>query len=271
MPDDRGHLWDVHFDDGIVVAKFADPPANYFTDRAVRELTSHVDRWNSPEIRAIVLTGANRGGLVTHFHPEEIISSVRDTAGLITRGPVRNTEVNRMLNALGELSAPVVIALSGDTMGFGFELALACDFRIGEDGDYLYGLPEVRLGVIPGSGGIARLSRLVGLGLAADLVLRGRVVSPREALNLGLITEVAADSSERALSLARELKDLPQLAVALAKRAMREGSEVPLAAALTIGSEASVRAKLGPDVADALESYLSMNLAERRRWLRGLR
>lgn len=262
-------LWTAAEADGIITARFCNPPMNYQTDEAVRQLTALIEDWGESEARAVILAGGTPGKFITHFSPEEILAGVRQRTRVAERGPVRNIAVNRALNALAELRMPVIAALNGDAMGFGFELALACDIRVGEYGDYRYGLPEVRLGILPGSGGTQRLSRLVGLGAALDIVLRARVMTPEEAHRIGLVTHLVDDSAEYASELARELVALPALAVAVAKRALHQGFDAPLGAALTIESDASVRAKLGPGTDAVLAGYLAIPEPERRAWLEG--
>ena len=107
-----------------------------------------------------------------------------------------------------------IAAMNGDAMGGGFELTLACDLRIGQRGDFRYGNPEVRVGVVPGAGGTPRISRLAGLARALDWVWRGRIVAPEQALALGLVHEVVDDAPARALEVAEEIASLPPVAVA---------------------------------------------------------
>lgn len=265
MPD----LWSSQEADGVITARFRNPPMNYQTDEAIGELAALIDEWGASDARAVILAGGMPGKFITHFSPAEILAGVRNRVRVLDRGPMRNMAVNRALNGLSELRMPVIAALNGDSMGFGFELALACDIRVGEIADHRYGLPEVRLGILPGSGGTQRLSRLVGLGTALDFVLRARVVEPAEALRLGLLTHLADDAVEYSRELAREIAALPPLAVAVAKRALHQGFDAPLHSALTMESDASVRAKLGPDAETILAKYLAMPETERRAWLEG--
>jgi enoyl-CoA hydratase len=157
--------------------------------------------------------------------------------------------------------------MRGDTMGFGYELALACDFRIAQRGDFRIGLPEVRMGIIPGAGGSQRLARLVGTARALDLIMRARVLKPEEALELGLVNEVADDAQERALSLAREFASLPPVAVAMAKTAVYGGRDVDMHSALRVERDASYRAKLAPEATKAMTEYLDLPLDARRAWI----
>ena len=123
----------------------------------------------------------------------------------------------------------MIAALQGYCFGVGLELALACDFRLAAD-DVQLAFPEVTIGMIPGSGGTQRLARLVGLGRAKDIVMRGRRVPAQEALALGLVTEVvAAGELEAAVDrLIEELSRLSPLALAMAKRVLNHAYSGPL-------------------------------------------
>lgn len=261
----KSTFWTVEHDpEGVVTATFRNGPMNYYTDAAVSELGELVSVWEAAPPRVVILTGGVPGKFITHFDPVEILSGLEDTERIVVRGPVRNNAVNDVLNGLARLASPVIAALNGDAMGFGFELALASDIRIGERGDHRYGLPEVTLGITPGTGGTQRLSRVVGLPTALDLVMGAKILDPEAAERVGLLTSLADD----ALAAARELADryvrLPALPIALAKRALHQGHDAPLSAALTIESDASVRAKLGPAAVRRLTQYVAIPEAERR-------
>jgi 2-oxoglutaroyl-CoA hydrolase len=123
----------------------------------------------------------------------------------------------------------VIAKLEGYVFGVGLELALACDFRIAAD-DVQLGLPEATIGMIPGSGGTQRLARMVGLGRAKDIVLRGRRVRADEALALGLVTEVVASADLDAAvdGLIDEISRHSPLALAMAKRVLNAAYDGPL-------------------------------------------
>lgn len=262
-------FWSVDEDSGVVVAEYRHAPANYYVDAAVAELAGVVRSLRGrSDVRVLILAGPPGEPFITHFDVDEILAGVLRPDEVVANGPVRNVAVGEMLAMLATLPVPVIAALSGDTMGFGFELALACDMRIGQRGDVLYGLPEVRLGIIPGSGGTQRLVRLIGFDRAFDIVVRGRVLDPEQAFSEGLLTELADDARARALELAREMAALPPVSVAVAKRALHAGADAPLQAGLAIESDASVRAKLSPMARDRLSQYVALSSAGRRRWLR---
>ena len=124
-------------------------------------------------MRFVVLTGA--GGQFT---------AGGDIAGFLERSPWQVSQLARNVAAPERCSKPVIARLEGYVFGVGLELALACDFRLAAY-DVQLGLPEVTIGMIPGSGGTQRLARMVGLGRAKDIVMRGRRISADEALALG--------------------------------------------------------------------------------------
>jgi len=254
-------------DDGVVTAEFSNPPSGYCTDAAVKELESLVLGWSGDPIAGLILAGRGEGSFITHFSPDEIRAGIGGSDALAMLGPARNDRVNRLFNLIGAAPYPVVCALNGDTMGFGYELALACDIRIGEAGDFLYGLPETRLGIVPGSGGMQRLSRLIGYDRALALVLSGEVVSPQRALELGMVTELADDAIARSRRLLGDMLRNNRLAVISAKRALQTGREAPLGAALDLDSGASLRVKFGSHATRVLDDYLALSLEGRRAFL----
>jgi enoyl-CoA hydratase len=141
-------------------------------------------------------------------------------------------------DALALCPKPSVAAIHGVALGGGLELALACDLRVAEDGARL-GVPEIKLGVLPGAGGTARLPRLLPKALAKQLLLSGEPLSAADAHRLGLVNEVVAAGSalDAALALASRLAALPPLALAAAKRLVDEGATLPLDAAVTFERE----------------------------------
>jgi enoyl-CoA hydratase len=130
---------------------------------------------------------------------------------------------------------PVIAAISGTALAGGFEFALACDFRIAEDGDYLIGLPEARLGLLPGAGGTQRLPRTIGTPAALMHILIGDAVNPREAERKGLVHEtVSGKVLDRAMELAKRLSLHTPESVAYIKRLVRNATETPLAQGLAL-------------------------------------
>jgi len=259
--------WQVEERGAIVIAAHDNAPMNYLNRAGARELSQLVDTWRADAIRAVVITSAHPGRFITHYSVEELLESQRDRRELIRSGAGRHDGFQLLLQRLNDLAKPVIVAMNGDTMGGGFELALACDIRVAQHGDFRYGLPEVRLGILPGGSGTQRLARLLGPANAIDFCMRGRLVTPERALQLGLVHELVEDSYGYAVRLAEELAALPPVAVAMIKRAIYAGSDLPLAGGLRVESDACFVARLTDDATRAMEAYVETPLDARRDWL----
>jgi len=261
---DHAELWHVEVVDRIAVLSYDNPPMNYLGGAGLHEFGRALDEARHAHPAALIITSAVPDQFITHFSVEDILAGQQK---IQERGPLGNQRAQLMLERLSDLPQPVIAALRGDTMGFGYELALACDFRVAQRGDFRIGLPEVRMGIIPGAGGSQRLARLVGAARALDLIMRARVLTPEEALAQGLVNEVAEDALDAALRLARELAALPPVAVAMAKTAVYGGRDIDMAAALRVERDASYRAKLAPEATKAMSEYVGLPLDARRAWI----
>jgi enoyl-CoA hydratase len=259
-------MWDVSSDGPVTIATYSDPPMSYFTDAAVEQLAKLIDEWPRSDSRVIVLTGGVPGRFITHFDVDQLLRT-QEQPDPVFEAPRRSRRVQAVLRRLNDLPQPVIAALNGDAMGFGFELALAADFRIAQRGDFRLGLPEVRLGLFPGGSGLTRMAKLIGVARALDLILRARILTPEEAVAFGIVNELADDALDVAVGLAQRLAELPTIAVAMAKRAVYQGIDLPLDHALTLEAEASFRLKQSPDIMEPMREYLALPLDERRAWL----
>jgi enoyl-CoA hydratase/carnithine racemase len=176
--------------------------------------------------RAVVITGAGRS-----FSSGADTNEVRELDAAAIAEYYRAS--GRLYEAVAALPQPTVSAIHGWCLGGGFELALATDLRIADE-TAVFGLPEVGLGIVPSSGGLTRLVRMVGTARARELILLGKRVPASDACRLGLITEVVDDALGRAVELASQLAEQPALAVAVAKQAIDAVAESSSAAALLI-------------------------------------
>jgi len=259
-------FWTSERRGAVEIATFSNPPRNYIGKPQLDELAQLVAQWRDPSIRAVVIqsrTGENSG--FTQYSVEELYGMASDPglsryAGAVVR------DYKAMFDDMMALPKVVIAAMNGDALGGGFELTLACDLRIGQHGDFRYGNPEVRAGVMPGAGGTQRISRLVGLARALDWVLRGRIVPPEVALQLGLVHEVVDDAPARALELAEEIAMLPPMSVANAKRALYLGADTNLQAAYEIENMNWTEVMQSDDAKVALKTFLDVNPASRRDW-----
>lgn len=196
-------------------------------------------------VRVVVLTGA--GGAFT---------AGGDIAGFLDASPQELSRLHRDVAAPERCPKPVIAAIPGYCFGVGLELALACDFRIAAQEAEL-ALPEIKLGMIPGSGGTQRLARLVGMGRAKDLIMRGRRIAAAEALDLGLVSEVVPSGELDAAvrQLAGELTALSPLALAVAKRTLNQAYDAPLHLGLELEGLAYGFLRTSDDFREGVEAF----------------
>jgi enoyl-CoA hydratase len=186
------------------------------------------------DVRVILIRGAGPKGFcagadITEFEPP--------TSGLAARALRQGTT---WIDVLAQARKPTVAAIHGSCLGGGLEIALACDIRIAAQGA-TFGLPEVRLAIIPGAGGTQRLPRAVGLSNALRLILTGEGINAETALRMGLVSEVvpADELGSRAAELAALIARHAPQAVTYAKEAVRQGSELPMADGLRLERDLS--------------------------------
>jgi len=220
----------VKFDtepDGLAVLRFDNPPHGYMDRQSEAELESALDKIEKTDgLRVVILTGAQEGVFIRHYDVGVLEQRARkmQARGLTfsTERPVPESPIHRCLRRIEASERIFIAALNGSAMGGGYELALACDLRIAQDGDYRIGLPESNIGLLPGAGGTQRLARLIGPAKALEYILRGRTFTPAQAMAAGLVNECcSAPALRRARELARELGQKPPRALAHIKRLLR--------------------------------------------------
>jgi 2-oxoglutaroyl-CoA hydrolase len=209
----------------------------------LRDVFEGLDR--DEEVRFVVLRGA--GGAFT---------AGGDIGGFLEASPWQVSRLAENVAAPERCRKPVIAALESYVFGVGLELALACDFRLAAPGAQL-ALPEATIGMIPGSGGTQRLARLIGLGRAKDVVMRGRRIDADEALALGLVTEIAEDLDAAVAGLCDELRRLSPLALAMAKRLLNLAYEGPLQLGLEAEGLAYGFLRQTHDFREGVEAFLS--------------
>src|ERR1700746_1643670 len=192
-----------------------------------------------PAVRVVIITGGAPGYFNRHF---DIPSLIKIAEALRASG--REWPENATYNggffdtamALCEsMPKPVIAAISGTALAGAFEFALSCDLRIAEDGDYLIGLPEADLGLLPGAGGTQRLPRTIGTPAALMHILMGQPLNPREAEKKGLVHEtVSGKALDRAMEIARRLSLHTPESLAYIKRLVRNATETPMAQGLQL-------------------------------------
>jgi len=182
---------------------------------------------HDPNIRAVLLTGAG----------EKAFVAGADIAELAKQDPVSAKEYTlrgqNVLNLIENLGKPVLACINGFALGGGCEMAMAATLRLASE-NARFGQPEVKLGMIPGYGGSQRLPRLVGKGIALQLLLSGEMITAQEAYRIGLVNEVvpASELIPRAEAIARQIIANAPLAVQYILEAVNRGMETPLAEGL---------------------------------------
>jgi enoyl-CoA hydratase/carnithine racemase len=201
------------------------PPANSYDWAFLEELDEAIGQLAKAGVAVGVVRSAS----------ERFFSAGADVKGFLERSADDNLAMVRRAHQVFDrfaAEAPVFIAaIAGHALGGGYEIALACDLRVAARGRYRLGLPEVTLGLLPGTGGTQRLPRLIGRGRALELMATGRTVTPEEAERLGMVDRLvpAGELDKAVAELAATLAGGAPLAVAAVKRAVVEGVNRPLA------------------------------------------
>ena len=200
-----------------------------------------------PDIRAIVVTGDERA-----------FAAGADVRELAAATPV-SLYASRRIDAwdsIRRVRTPLVAAVSGFCLGGGCELAMLCDLVVASE-TARFGQPEINLGVMPGAGGTQRLTRAVGKAVAMDMILTGRMLSAREALAFGLVARVVAKEAwlDEAKRVAAEIAAKGPVAVRLAKEAVDEAFETPLAAGVEAERRAFYLARASADATEGLNAF----------------
>ena len=165
---------------------------------------------------------------------------------------------NEAMGKLETVPKVVVAAINGHCLGGGLEIALCCDFRIAAEGAYRIGLPEVTLGLLPGTGGTQRLPRLIGRQKALDLMLRGTTLTPQDALAAGVVDEVvpAGMLLDRALERTRAYATGPTYAIGQIKLAAVQGYGMRLDEGLKLEREALIRLFGSEDAREGVTAFV---------------
>ena len=196
-------------------------------------------------VRIIVLRGVGE-----HF------SSGGNIKGFMEASPEHVSKLAWNMAAPARCAKPVVAANRGYCFGVGFEISLACDFRLVSE-TCLYALPEQRLGQIPGSGGSARLQKIVGIARTKDIVMRSKRISGRQALDWGIATECVADDQLEVATdaLVNELRSFSPLAQRTAKKLLNDTEDSTLSIAIELEGHCYSRLRQSDDFREGVEAF----------------
>ncbi len=205
---------------------------NSLNGQTLREIASGMECFSADnEALVLIITGAGDRAFVAG-------ADIEDMAEMdALRGMEFGTLGNRAFQAISSCEKPVIAAVNGYCLGGGCELAMACDFRICSDTG-TFGQPEVGLGIIPGFGGTQRLQRLVGQGMAKQLLFTGELIDAHEALRIGLVNRVVpgGELMRAAKSIAEKIASRGADAVRFCKIAVTQGADMDLDRALRMES-----------------------------------
>ncbi|MFQ5928102.1 MAG: enoyl-CoA hydratase/isomerase family protein [Acidobacteriota bacterium] len=215
----------IEIDDGIALVMISRPEVlNALNEETLDELgKAFLNRLKEDDVQAVILTGAGEKAYAAGADIKEL-AELDPLDG--KRKSIRGQE---LLERIENFPKPVIAAINGFCLGGGCELALACHFRIAAEQAQI-GLPEVKLGIIPGYGGTQRLARLVGKGRAMEMVLSGESISAREAERIGLVNRVVSGQAliPRCRELAAKILGNGPLAVRYLIEVINSGLEMPL-------------------------------------------
>ncbi len=216
----------------VALVEFFNPVNGCFDTTSEAELTAVLDTLDgTKQLRVLVLTGGLPGVFIRHYDLptlQQIAEKLQRKGVVFTKErPVPESAFPRVVRRLSEARYITLAAINGVAMGGGLELALACDVRIAQNGDYPLGLPELQVGILPGAGGTQRMPQILGPGRTLYNLLTGRMYSPQEAQQAGLVDECTPDALQRALAIADHITTLPAKACEHAKYLVRHGSSLP--------------------------------------------
>lgn len=222
--------------------------------------TAMVDAWADAlvaaaadeQVRAVVVTGAG-GAFCSGVDLAEFKGAARSP---MAEKRFLTDHVHRVARAVEVLEKPLIAAMDGAAVGAGMDMALMCDYRVGSATTRL-SEAYIRVGLVPGDGGTWLLPRIVGRSRALRMLWTGEFVDAQEALTLGLLDEVADDSLARAREFAAQVAAQPPLAVQMIKRAVRQGAEQDLLAALDLVSSHFGIIASTADSAEAYDAFVN--------------
>jgi enoyl-CoA hydratase/carnithine racemase len=235
----------------VTILRLQNPPLNLVTLELTRQLDDALAAIEAdPGVRAVVVTGTGDRAFCAGSDVKEFES----LQGRVGEGKLILEKAVYM--RLARLPIPSIAAIQADALGGGLEMALCCDLRVADERAKL-GLPEVRLGVMPGSGGTQLLPRVVGLAKAKELILTGEIIDGAEAARIGLVNRVvpAGTALEGAIGLAKTIATRGPVAVQEAKRVLDAGFDLPLDEGLAIELEASERIFSSDDMLEGARAF----------------
>jgi enoyl-CoA hydratase len=240
-------------EEGVALLTFNRPKAlNAMNSETIAELSDAVKMCKNDEaIKVLVLTGAGERAFVAGADISQM-QSLRPQEALAFMEQGQET-----MQRIATLPKPVIAAVNGFALGGGTEIALACDMRFASE-KAIFGQPEILIGLIPGWGGTQRLTRIVGMGRAKEMILSGAQIDAKRAYEIGLVNRVlpAEELLPETLKFARKLAGMPGFAVQMAKHSINFGSDLPLDNACRIEAECCAQCFSTDDQKEGMKAFL---------------
>lgn len=254
----NGNLVQYRVQDGVAVLTLNDPPANTYSYEMMHELDRSILAARMDEgVSVILITGQGDKFFCAGANIQMLSSVTPEYKYYFC------LHANETLSRLEQTPKLVIAALNGHTVGGGLEVAMAADIRIARKGAGKLGLPEVSLGVLPGTGGTQRLTRIVGKSRAIELMATGALFDFEKGLELGILNHIfEADTGaafmEQAIEYARQftLPNKAARAVGRIKRSVQTGAEIPFESALALERELQQQLFQSEDAKEGLEAYV---------------
>ena len=251
--EDRGHY---------MICYLSNPPSHTLNSSGVQEIHKFLDIIEKKDdLRVLAFTGEGENVFIRHYEVGELADSAEKNieSSKETKDPKELHTFHRMLLRLRELDAIVVAGINGNTAGGGCEFSLGCDLRVMSDGDFLIGLPETSVGILPGGGGTQRLSRLIGSSRALDLILHAKLLKPLEAYNLGIINKLLTEEKfkEELVEYCEDLANRAPIALSQVKKIIHQGLDMTLEDSLLLEQKAFDVTMNSKDAARAMRSLLN--------------
>lgn len=245
-----------------VICYLSNPPTHTLTSSGVNEIHAFLDQIEKrDDLRVLAFTGDGENVFIKHYEVGELANTAE--RNLETKkdkqDPKELHAFHTMLLRLRDLDAIVVAGINGNTAGGGCEFSLGCDLRIMADGNFLIGLPETSVGILPGGGGTQRLSRLIGSSRALDLILHAQLLSPKEAFDLGIINKLVSQVSfnQELISYCEDLSNRAPIALQQVKKIIHQGLEMTLEESLLVEQKAFDVTMNSKDAARAMRALLN--------------
>jgi enoyl-CoA hydratase len=228
-----------------IIDQLADPSKLIQLSDELTELCSEI-AWDE-EIRVVLITDAE--GKSFSMDVDVISLGLRDNEEL-------KINALNLAESIAKLDKPIIAAINGDALGQGLELALACDLRIATETSH-FGLPHIRMGLIPWDGGTQRLSRLVGRGKALEMILTGEMIDAKEAYRIGLVNKIVPSGELRTIvmDMAKEMASKGPISLRYTKEAVNKGMDMTLEQGLHLEADLYLLLHTTKDRTEGIQAF----------------